>query len=99
VRIVCGERADGGAGADDDGSGTVNLIEIFRVLMANGFAPATPVEFHWYSGEEAGLLGSQDIAAAYDADGVTVKAFMELDMVRPRPARARPSPLTSSLPV
>ncbi|KAJ6592192.1 hypothetical protein DFH09DRAFT_1415128 [Mycena vulgaris] len=67
-------------GADDDGSGTVNLIEIFRVLMANGFAPATPVEFHWYSGEEAGLLGSQDIAAAYDADGVIVKAFMELDM-------------------
>ncbi|KAJ7932879.1 Zn-dependent exopeptidase [Mycena leptocephala] len=67
-------------GADDDGSGTVNLIEIFRVLMANGFAPATPVEFHWYSGEEAGLLGSQDIAATYDADGVTVKAFMELDM-------------------
>ncbi|KAJ7097226.1 hypothetical protein B0H15DRAFT_928578 [Mycena belliarum] len=67
-------------GADDDGSGTVNLIEVFRVLMASGFAPATPVEFHWYSGEEAGLLGSQDIAASYNAAGVKVKAFMELDM-------------------
>jgi leucyl aminopeptidase len=68
-------------GADDDGSGSVNLIDIFRVLMANGFAPATPVELHWYSGEEAGLLGSQDIAANYNAAKVAIKAFMELDMV------------------
>ncbi|KAJ7280340.1 Zn-dependent exopeptidase [Mycena rebaudengoi] len=67
-------------GADDDGSGSVNLIDIFRVLMANGFAPATPVELHWYSGEEAGLLGSQDIAANYNAAKVAIKAFMELDM-------------------
>ncbi|KAH8832733.1 Zn-dependent exopeptidase [Flagelloscypha sp. PMI_526] len=67
-------------GADDDGSGTVNNMEIFRVLMANGFAPATPVEFHWYAGEEAGLLGSQDIAADYDSQGIDVKAMMELDM-------------------
>lgn len=26
-------------------------------------------------------MGSQDIAAEYDSDGVAVKAFMELDMV------------------
>jgi len=57
-------RAEGCSGAEDDedGSGTVNLIEIFCVLMANGFAQSTPVEFHWYSGEEAGLLGEQDIS-------------------------------------
>lgn len=35
-------------GADDDGTGTVNLLEAFRVLMKGGFQPATPVEFHWY---------------------------------------------------
>lgn len=34
-------------GADDDGSGTVNVIEIFQVLIENGWKPATPVEFHW----------------------------------------------------
>ena len=44
-------------GADDDGSGTVNLMEIFRALIAADFKPSYPVEFHWYSGEEAGLLG------------------------------------------
>ncbi|KAJ8516803.1 hypothetical protein ONZ45_g5938 [Pleurotus djamor] len=67
-------------GADDDGSGTVNLLEAFRVLVANGFQPATPVEFHWYSGEEGGLLGSNAIATKYKADGVRVKGALQLDM-------------------
>ncbi|KAJ7240504.1 Zn-dependent exopeptidase [Mycena rebaudengoi] len=67
-------------GADDDGTGSVNLIEIFRVLNENNFQPSTPVEFHWYSGEEGGLLGSQAVATAYDKAGVTVKAMLELDM-------------------
>lgn len=67
-------------GADDDGTGTVNVIEILRVLVASGWKPATPVEFHWYSGEEAGLLGSDAIATAYKRAGTQVKAMMELDM-------------------
>ncbi|KAF5344021.1 hypothetical protein D9758_012893 [Tetrapyrgos nigripes] len=67
-------------GADDNGSGSVNIIEIFRALVEGGFTPSTPVEFHWYSGEEAGLLGSQDIATSYSSDRVDVKAYMNLDM-------------------
>lgn len=67
-------------GADDDGTGTVNLLEGFRALLAAGFRPSTPVEFHWYAAEEVGLLGSQAIANAYKTAGVNVKAFMELDM-------------------
>lgn len=67
-------------GADDDGTGCVNLIEGFRALLAAGFEPRTPVEFHWYSAEEAGLLGSQAIATSYKNAGVQVRAFMELDM-------------------
>lgn len=67
-------------GADDDGSGTVNLLEAFRVLVSRGFAPSTPVEFHWYSGEEGGLLGSNAIATRYKADGVQVKGALQLDM-------------------
>ncbi|KZV85004.1 aminopeptidase [Exidia glandulosa HHB12029] len=67
-------------GADDDGTGTVNSIEILRVLVEAGWKPATPVEFHWYSGEEGGLLGSDAIATAYKKAGKQVKAMMELDM-------------------
>lgn len=67
-------------GADDDGTGTVNLIEILRVLVAANYQPSTPLEFHWYSGEEAGLLGSNAIATSYKNAGKAVKAMMELDM-------------------
>lgn len=70
-------RAPGG---DDDGTGTVNLIEGLRVLVSSGFKPSTPLEFHWYSAEEVGLLGSNAIATSYKNAGVKVKAFMELDM-------------------
>ncbi|KAF4568638.1 hypothetical protein EYR36_010651 [Pleurotus pulmonarius] len=67
-------------GADDDGSGTVNLLEAFRVLVRAGFHPANPVEFHWYSGEEAGMLGSLAIAAKYKSEGIHVKGDLHLDM-------------------
>ncbi|PPQ63807.1 hypothetical protein CVT24_009802 [Panaeolus cyanescens] len=67
-------------GADDDGTGSVNLIEGFRALLAAGFRPTNPVEFHWYAAEEVGLLGSQAIATNYKNAGVKVRAFMQLDM-------------------
>ncbi|KAF9981943.1 Leucine aminopeptidase 1 [Mortierella antarctica] len=67
-------------GADDDGSGTVTILEVFRALINVGFRPLRPVEFHWYSAEEAGLLGSQDIAEDYDQKGVDVLAMIQNDM-------------------
>ncbi|KAI7900448.1 uncharacterized protein BX663DRAFT_544900 [Cokeromyces recurvatus] len=67
-------------GADDDGSGTVTILEAFRSLVHNGFKPERPVEFHWYSGEEAGLLGSQDISNAYKQEGKNVVAMLQNDM-------------------
>lgn len=67
-------------GSDDDGTGTVNLLEAFRVLLAGGFRPTDPVEFHWYAAEEVGLVGSQAVATNYKNAGVKVKAFMQLDM-------------------
>ncbi|RXW20795.1 hypothetical protein EST38_g5066 [Candolleomyces aberdarensis] len=73
-------------GADDDGSGSVNLLEAFRVLVTSGFQPEGPVEFHWYAGEEAGLLGSQAIARDYKSRNVELKGMLQLDMtayVRP----------------
>ena len=55
-------------------------MEIFRALVSSKVKPATPIEFHFYAGEEAGLLGSQAIAKYYKKTGIKVKAFMELDM-------------------
>lgn len=71
-------------GADDDGSGTVTILEAFRVLLksedvVNGKAPNT-IEFHWYSAEEGGLLGSQAIFSEYEKEGRDVKAMLQQDM-------------------
>ncbi|CAE6418040.1 unnamed protein product, partial [Rhizoctonia solani] len=60
--------------------GAVNLIEVFRVLVASGFKPTKNVEFHWYSGEEAGLLGSNAIATNYKSAGKSIYAMLQLDM-------------------
>ena len=71
---------DDAPGADDDGTGTVNSIEVLRVLVESGWKPATPVEFHWYSAEEGGLLGSQAIFQSYEKAGRDVKAMLQQDM-------------------
>ena len=73
-------------GADDDGSGTVTILEALRVLLsdpasplANGTARNT-LEFHWYSAEEGGLLGSQAVFQAYAKEGRDVRAMLQQDM-------------------
>ncbi|KAG9094380.1 hypothetical protein FS749_012599 [Ceratobasidium sp. UAMH 11750] len=67
-------------GADDNGTGVVNLLEVFRALVAASFAPARPVEFHFYSGEEGGLLGSQAVVSNYKSAGKSVYAMVNFDM-------------------
>ena len=45
-------------GADDDGSGTIALIEIARVLMRSGARPKRSILLVSHTGEEKGLIGS-----------------------------------------
>lgn len=71
-------------GADDDGSGTVTILEALRVLLqskdvVHGKAENT-IEFMWYSAEEGGLLGSQAIFAEYERQGRDVRAMLQQDM-------------------
>ncbi|KAJ7721733.1 peptidase [Mycena maculata] len=76
-------RADpfGGApGAGDDGSGTVAILEAYRALLVAAYIPITPVEFHFYAGEEGGLLGSQAIASSFEAAGKVVRGMIQFDM-------------------
>jgi len=67
-------------GADDDGSGSVTILEAYRALITSDFRPVHHVEFHWYSAEEGGLLGSQAVAKDYEAKGVNVIAMSQFDM-------------------
>ncbi|CAI6334677.1 unnamed protein product [Periconia digitata] len=71
-------------GADDNGSGSVTILEAMRVLLTNeeireGRAPNT-IEFHWYAAEEGGLLGSKDVWNSYKANGVDAKGLLQQDM-------------------
>ncbi|KAI9295297.1 Zn-dependent exopeptidase [Neoconidiobolus thromboides FSU 785] len=68
-------------GADDDGSGTTLNVETIRVLLAANFRPKRTVEFHFYAGEEGGLLGSQAIAQSYSNQQKNVIAMTQFDMV------------------
>ncbi|KAF7968213.1 hypothetical protein HWV62_31647 [Athelia sp. TMB] len=69
-------------GADDDGSGSVTVLQILRSLVEEGFVPpaGVAVEAHWFAGEEGGLLGSQAVAGAYEEAGVRVRGMLHMDM-------------------
>ncbi|TDZ38816.1 Leucine aminopeptidase A [Colletotrichum spinosum] len=84
--IAIGDRGTGRApGADDNGSGSVMVLEVLRVLLsdpriASGDTVNT-LEFHWYGAEEAGNLGSQDIFTQYRASNRSVVSMLNQDMV------------------
>lgn len=67
-------------GADDNASGTSTNLEIFRLLMDSGVRLHRTLEIHGYAAEEVGLVGSQNMARRYKADGVNVVAMVQQDM-------------------
>ncbi|KAJ3307691.1 Leucine aminopeptidase 1 [Blyttiomyces sp. JEL0837] len=65
--------------ADDCASGSGVVFEALRVLVTSGFVPARPIEFHWYTAEEEGIYGSNDVAEAYAKKGISVVSYLNLD--------------------
>ncbi|KAF1850018.1 Zn-dependent exopeptidase [Cucurbitaria berberidis CBS 394.84] len=71
-------------GADDDGSGSMTILEAFRTVLtnstiANGDASHT-IEFHFYAAEEVGLLGSGNIFRSYAEQKRDIAAMLNQDM-------------------
>lgn len=66
-------------GADDNASGSANLVEALRILTTKA-QPKRSIEFFWYAGEESGLLGSAEVAKQYKAEQKDVVAVLQLDM-------------------
>ncbi|KAL8673280.1 MAG: hypothetical protein Q9168_002278 [Polycauliona sp. 1 TL-2023] len=69
-----------GPGAVDNASGCVVLMETLRVLASTRYAPRNTLEYHFYSGEEGGLLGSADVFGNYKAAAKKVLAVVNTDM-------------------
>lgn len=68
-----------GPGADDNSSGTSVLLETARIL-ADRPQPAT-IEFAFFTGEEAGLLGSREYVRLAVEDGKNIVGALNNDMV------------------
>lgn len=71
--------SDRAPGADDNASGSSNLIETVRILSEQD-RPQRTLEFFWYAGEEGGLIGSGEIAKQYKAENKQVLNVLQLDM-------------------
>lgn len=71
-------------GADDNGSGTTTNLEALRLIASyierTGKPFKNTVEFHFYSAEEGGLLGSLDVFTKYSEMNEKVVAMLQQDM-------------------
>jgi hypothetical protein len=82
--VGVGRAVDGDSiynGADDDGSGTVTVVEIARAFASLGQAPRRSIIFMTVSGEEKGLLGSRYYAENPTFPIESTVANINLDMV------------------
>lgn len=67
-------------GADDDGSGSVTVMETARTILASGMKFKKPIYFIWYSAEEMGLVGSGYVVKDFTSKKIPVDAAIQLDM-------------------
>lgn len=81
--IMLGGHSDGvdaGPGINDDGSGSISVLEI-AVQLAK-FRVNNCVRFAWWSAEEEGLLGSNYYAYHLSpAENQKIRLFVDLDML------------------
>jgi hypothetical protein len=68
-------------GADDDGSGTVTVLEIAEALAAMPVKPKRSILFVWHTAEEKGLLGSKWFTENPTVPRDSIVAQLNIDMV------------------
>ncbi|POS75837.1 aminopeptidase Y [Diaporthe helianthi] len=74
------DSVEAGPGINDDGSGTLSLLEVARQLSK--FKVNNCVRFAWWSAEEEGLVGSSYYASKLPRDeNLKVRLFMDYDML------------------
>jgi hypothetical protein len=68
-------------GADDDGSGSVSVLEIAEAFASAKQKPKRSILFVWHTGEEAGLYGSQHFTDHPTVPRDSIVAQLNMDMV------------------
>jgi carboxypeptidase Q len=80
--VVLGAHLDSwdlGAGATDNGSGAVAMLEVLRAYHALGLRPKRSLRIVLFSGEEQGLLGSRAYVAAHRSELARIQAVLVQD--------------------
>jgi len=68
-------------GADDDGSGSMAVLEVARAFGAQRVKPKRSILFVWHSGEELGLFGADHFTENPTVPREQIVAQLNLDMV------------------
>ena len=68
-------------GADDDGSGSMALLEIAEYLSSQKVKPKRSTLFVWHTGEEAGLVGSAFFTRNPTVPLDSIVAQLNIDMI------------------
>lgn len=74
------DSVEAGPGINDDGSGTISLLEVAKYL--SNFKVNNAVRFAWWAAEEEGLLGSNYYASSLSPEeNQKLRLFMDYDMM------------------
>jgi hypothetical protein len=68
-------------GADDDGSGSVGLLEIAEAVATSPNKPKRSLLFVWHAGEEKGLLGARWLSEHMTVPRDSIIAQVNIDMI------------------
>ena len=68
-------------GADDDGSGSMLVLEVAQALARRAVKPKRSILFVWHTGEEKGLLGSRHFTDHPTVPRDSIVAQINIDMV------------------
>jgi aminopeptidase Y len=81
--VMLGAHSDsvaGGPGINDDGSGSLTLLEVATQLT--NYHVNNCVRFAWWAGEEEGMLGSDYYVSVLSSeDNLKIRLFMDYDML------------------
>jgi aminopeptidase S len=76
------DSVEAGPGINDNGSGSAAVLETALALKKALPKPAVTIRFAWWSGEEQGLLGSQNYVDSLASGQLSaIQGYLNLDMI------------------
>lgn len=80
--VILGAHLDSwdlGEGTTDNGTGSMVVLDVARIIAKSGLKPQRTIRFILFSGEEQGLLGSRAYAAAHQKEADSIQAVLVVD--------------------